>query len=438
MKLLFLTHYFPPEGNAPATRTWEHCRRWAAAGDEITVVTGVPNVPAGVIYNGYRNPLFATEEEMDGMRVLRVRTFIAANAGTAKRIANFLSFMVSATLRALFLAKPDAVIATSPQFFCGWAGVLVAKLRRVPLVLEIRDLWPESIVTVGAMRKGVVIRLLEWLEQRMYRAADRIVTVGEGYRQQLIERGVQAELIEVVPNGADLDVFVPERKSRQVQERYQVPEDVFTVAFVGTIGMASGLDCVVDAAEKMAAKRAARPVRFLLVGDGAERQRLETEVRRRKLDNVIFTGLVDKVCVREILSFADACLVHLRRADLFETVLPSKMFEAFAMQRPVILGLDGEARKLMEEADAGVAIPPEDSDALMRAIELLADDPGLCDRLGKNGRRFVRERFSRDQLAEEYRAILDGYDPAPRASASRSRRMVGEPDTMALPPESIV
>ena len=437
MKLLFLTHYFPPEGNAPATRTWEHCRRWAAAGDDIAVVTGAPNVPVGVIYDGYRNPLFCDEEQMDGMRVLRVRTFIAANAGTAKRILNFLSYMISATLRSLFLEKPDAVIATSPQFFCGWAGVLVAKLRRVPLVLEIRDIWPESIVTVGAMKKGIAIRVLEWLEKRMYRAADRIVTVGEGYRQQLIERGVEPERIAVIPNGADLKAFVPGQKSERVQERYYLPENAFTIAFVGTIGMASGLDCVIEAAEKCSEGSVARPVRFMLVGDGAERARLEEDVRRKRLSNVIFTGLVNKDEVRDILRSADACLVHLRRAELFATVLPSKLFEAFAMQRPVILGLEGEARRLLDEADAGIAIAPEDSAALTSAIGLLADDPDLGRRLGENGRRFVRGKYNRDQLASEFRDLLDDYDPGPHAS-STAKQNGKDPVAAVLPPSALM
>ena len=338
-------------------------------------------------------------------------------------------------MRALFLEKPDAVIATSPQFFCGWAGVLVAKLRRVPLVLEIRDIWPESIVTVGAMKKGIVVRLLERLEKGMYHAADRIVTVGEGYRQQLIERGVAPERISVVPNGADLKSFVPGAKSAQVQDRYQLPEEAFTVAFVGTIGMASGLDCVIDAAEKINTDRIARPVRFLLVGDGAERERLESEVKCRGLDSVIFTGLVDKSEVREILRGADACLVHLRRAELFATVLPSKMFEAFAMQRPVILGIEGEARRLLAEADAGIAIPPENADALTGAIELLADDPELCRRYGENGRRFVRERFNRDQLATEFRDLLSEFDPAPNAASIKSREP-GVSEAAILPPRT--
>ena len=206
MRVLFLTHYFHPEGNAPGTRVYELCRRWVAMGHAVTVITGVPNVPNGVAYEGYENKWFQ-RERVDGIETIRVWTYLAPNKGTARRILNYLSLMLSATVAALYVRKPDLVIATSPQFFCGWAGVWVGRLRRIPFILEVRDLWPESIVAVGAMRAGRWLRLLKWLEKRMYAAATRIVTVGEGYRRCLIEKRVAAERISVVMNGIDREVF---------------------------------------------------------------------------------------------------------------------------------------------------------------------------------------------------------------------------------------
>ena len=203
LRILFLSHYFHPEGNAPATRVTEMTRRWAAQGHDVTVITGVPNVPDGVVYPGYRNRWLQRETHA-GVEVVRVWTYLAPNKGTARRILNYVSFMLTAALAGLFVRRPDVVIATSPQFFCGWAGVIVTALRRLPFVLEIRDLWPESIEAVGAMRNRRLLRFLEWLEQRMYAAASRIVTVGDGYRAKLIERGVDPERIDVIPNGVDL------------------------------------------------------------------------------------------------------------------------------------------------------------------------------------------------------------------------------------------
>src|SRR5262245_3563787 len=206
MRILFLSHYFFPEGNAPATRVHELGRRWARMGHQVTVITCAPNVPRGVVYAGYVNRPYQ-REVVDGVEVRRVWTHLAANEGSVRRIANYLSFLVTGTLAALAAPRPDVLIATSPQFFCGLAGAVASGLRRVPFVLEVRDLWPESIVAVGAMRPSRAIRLLEGLERRLYAAATRIVTVGEGYRRKLAERGVAPERVELVPNGVDLAMF---------------------------------------------------------------------------------------------------------------------------------------------------------------------------------------------------------------------------------------
>jgi colanic acid biosynthesis glycosyl transferase WcaI len=195
VRILFLTHYFPPEVNAPATRTFEHCVRWARAGHDVTVVTCAPNCPGGVVYPGFRNAWRPQVEWVEGVRVVRVWTYLAPNAGTVRRILNYLSYMASAVLASLRLPRPDVVIATSPQFFCGWAGVLVARMKRRPLVLEIRDIWPESIRAVGAIRRRPLLRLLEKLERRMYLAADHVVTVGQGYRERILQRADVADRI---------------------------------------------------------------------------------------------------------------------------------------------------------------------------------------------------------------------------------------------------
>ena len=405
--ILFLTHYFAPEGNAPASRTFENCRRWVADGHRVTVITGAPNVPSGVVYEGYRNRLVQTEW-MDGIRVIRVWTLMAANRGTLRRTLNFLSFMAAATVRALFVGGVDVVIATSPQFFCGWAGVLASKLGGHRFLLEIRDLWPESIETVGAVGNRLAIGALSRLEEAMYRAADRIVTVGGGYRRKLIERGVPAGRIAVVTNGADLDVYVPGEPDEAVVARYGLAGK-FTVAYVGTLGMACGLDCVLDAAETLRAG-GDDGVRFLLVGDGARRAELEAASRARDLTNVWFTGRLGKEEIPPLLRSVDACLVHLRRAPLFETVLPSKIFEAFAMGRPILIGVPGDATAVVERARGGLAFEPENADDLLEKLGKMRADPALRAQLGKNGRRCVEREFSRDALAADYSRIIESLD----------------------------
>jgi len=404
MRILFLSHYFPPEGNAPAARTYDNTVRWARAGHAVTVLTGVPSHPAGVAFPGYRNRL-RQRETVEGVEVVRVVTYLAPNRGTTRRIANYVSYMISATAFASGLPRPDVVVATSPQFFCGWAGVLTSRLRRAPLVLEIRDLWPESIAAVGALRNRALLRFLERLERAMYRAAALVVTVGQGYRRELLARGVSDERLAVVPNGIDLARFAP-REPDLALKRSLGLEGRFVVGYSGTIGMASGLGVVLRAAQALG--RAGRDdVAFLLVGDGAVREELSTEARRLGLARVVFAGRQDPARMPAFLSICDVCLVHLRKVELFTTVLPSKIFEAAGMGRPILLGVGGEAREIVERAGCGEYVEPENEGALIEAVLRLAADPARCRALGQAGRAYVARHHDRDRLAADYLGLLE-------------------------------
>jgi len=408
LRLLFLSHYFPPEGNAPATRVHAFCRRWvrrAARPFDVTVITCAPNVPDGVVYEGYRNRL-SQRERVDEIDVVRVWTYLAPNAGTVRRILNYLSYMFSATVRAAFVRRPDVVIATSPQFFCGWAGVLVSWLRWAPFVLEIRDIWPESIVAVGALRRGRLVRLLEWLERRMYAAANHVVTVGEGYRRELVAKGVPEDRITVVTNGIDGERYRPQLPDAALMARHN-PDGRFVCAYIGTVGMAAGLDVVVRAADLL--RRDGRhDVRFLVVGDGATRDELAAQVTAAGLDDLItVTGRQPKELMPAFLSISDCCLVHLRKTSLFETVLPSKIFEAAAMERPIVLGVGGCAAELVREAGCGICIEPGNEAELVAAIDDLRTNPERRAALGRAGRERLSGRYDVDRLAEEYADVVE-------------------------------
>jgi glycosyltransferase involved in cell wall biosynthesis len=413
MRVLFLTHYFFPEGNAPATRVYEVCRRWVELGHRVTVVTGAPNVPSGVVYEGYANRWFQ-REEVAGIETLRVWTWLAANRGTVRRTLNYLSFLVAATLAGLLAPRPDVVIATSPQFFCGWAGALVSRARRLPFVLEVRDLWPESIASVGALRKSPLLRLLERLERALYRAATRIVTVGEGYRDQLVGRGVPSERIEVIPNGVDREMFQDRGGGAALRRRYGLGQ-AFVCSYVGTIGMASGLDVVLRAA-RLLREEGRADIRFALVGDGAIREELEERARREGLSEVVFTGRRDKREMPDHLAMTDACLVHLARKDLFRTVLPSKIFEAAAMRKPIVLGVQGRAAELVDGAGAGICIEPENERQLVDAVTRLAADRELAARLGQAGYDEIAARFEWGGLAGRYAELAGKVAEAGRGS----------------------
>jgi len=392
MHILFLSHYFPPEVNAPATRTYEHCRRWVKAGHRVTVITCTPNCPSGVVFEGYQNR-WLQKETVDGIQVVRVWTYLSPNKGFLKRIANYLSYLLSASLCAVTVRGVDVIVATTPQFFCGWAGVICGCLRRRPFLLEVRDIWPESIVTVGAIKSARIRRVLEWLELRMYAAAQRIVTVGNGYRDRLLDRGVPAEKIAVVPNGVDTTQFVP-RPHFSASRNRVTGDGRFVCTYVGTVGMAHGLDVVLRAAQKL--KSAGRcNVEFRIVGDGADRGALQNEAKSRRLDNVVFTGLVPKARMPEVIADSDACLVHLKKAELFETVIPSKIFEIMAMNVPIIMGVRGQAQEIVLSPSAGVAMTPEDEDSLIAGIDAIGADRAAF----RQGRRYVAEHFDRDVLA---------------------------------------
>ncbi len=401
MRILFLTDNFPPETNAPATRTHEHTKRWAAAGHEVTVITGVPNFPSGKIHAGYRNKPWQ-QETMDGVRVIRVWTYITANEGFLKRTLDYLSFMVTGGLAGLFVKRPDVIVATSPQFFCALGGCLLSIVRRRPFVFELRDLWPDSITAVGAMRESTAIRMLRRLEYWLYRRATRIVSVTHSFKEILVRNGIPANKIAVVPNGVDPEAFTPGPKPAELERRLGL-KGKFVAAYVGTLGMAHGLGTILDAAERLKARA---DIAFVLVGTGAEHAKLEAEARDRGLVNVRFVGSVSKAEVKDYWRLCDVALVLLRDLPLFRHVIPSKIFEAWGSGRPVILGVAGESAGIVQDSQGGRVIPPENAETLALSIAELAATPGLAADLGRNGRRFVTGSYDRSVLARQMLDVL--------------------------------
>lgn len=401
MHILFLTHYFPPEVNAPASRTFENACRWVREGHEVTVITCAPNHPDGVLYPGYRNRI-RQWEEVAGIRVLRVITYLSANAGFLKRTLNYLSYMVSATLLSCLVRKVDIVISTSPQFFCGMAGLWTASLKRRPWILEIRDLWPESIIAVGAIRNRPIISALESIETLLYRRADHIVSVTESFKEHIAARGIAPERISVLTNGADLSQYQPLGRENGIRSELDL-EGKFIASYIGTHGMAHGLDTVLKAADLL---REEKNIIFLLVGGGAERERLLAKREEMGLENVLMLPQQPKERMPHVLAASDACLVLLKKRDLFKTVIPSKIFEAMAMERPIILGVEGESKGIIEEGNCGRCIEPENERDLAESVLQLSRDPGAGKQMGLNGGRFVRERFDRDVLARRYLAVI--------------------------------
>lgn len=404
MHILFLTDNFPPEVNAPASRTFEHCREWVRAGNQVTVITCAPNFPTGKVYPGYKNRLWQTEM-MEGIRVIRVWTYITANEGFAKRILDYVSYMVAATSASPFVRKPDLVIGTSPLLFTVMAAWAVGFLKRIPFVFELRDIWPESIKAVGAMSDSVVIRFFEKIEMFLYRKAARIVSVTNSFKQTLIKRGVDGGKIEVVTNGVDISRFKPSAKDGELVRRYGL-EEKFVAGYIGTHGMAHALETILEAADKIRALPDGGRFRFILLGHGARKEVLKEKARQMGLDNVLFIDSVPKEEVVRYWSLLDVSIIHLKKTPLFTTVIPSKLFECMGMGIPVLHGVAGESAAIVEHEKCGLVFEPENSDELIDKLVRLSGEPGVYQELQANCLRGAA-KYDRKVLAAKMLAILE-------------------------------
>jgi colanic acid biosynthesis glycosyl transferase WcaI len=412
MKILYVSQYFPPEMGAPAARAAELSRHWAATGHDVTVLTGFPNHPTGVIPPEYRDKFrrLVAHEQTNGVNVVRTWLLPFPNRKAHKRMLNYSSFCISAASTGLFLSRPDVVIATSPQLLVGLSGWWLARWKRVPFVFEVRDLWPESLAAVG-MGKGdsLLHRSLAKIAGFLYRHANRIVVVTPAFEDYLVEHwNVPREKISVIENGVETQLFAPEPLAGGTGSnlrRELDAEEKFVVSYIGTMGMAHGLETIIAAAIQL---RATNPdVVFLMVGEGAAKERIATLARERGLNNLRFVDQQPREKIPAYIAASDVCLVLLKKTDLFKTVIPTKMLEFMSCARPVILGVDGQARAILEEARAGLAIEPENSDALVNAIRYLAANREEARELGQNGRAHILRRFSRPQTAERYIRVLE-------------------------------
>ncbi len=402
LKILYISHYFPPEVNAPAVRVSEMAQRWTDSGADVTVLTCFPNHPTGIIPEEYRG-LLRSQEKRGAINVVRTYVYAAANKGFLKRVINFLSFMLSAIfLGTPCVGKPDIMIATSPQFFVAVAGYVISRLKRCKFVFEIRDLWPEEIVAVGAIKNKLVIKFLETIEMFLYRKADLIVAVAEGTIDILKERGIPASKMALVPNGVDIDLFSRCAGGENVRRELGLDTE-FVAGYIGTHGMAHKLGTVLDAANLL---KEHKDIRFLFVGDGADKKNLEKQAKDMGLDNVIFHPQIPRSRVADFYAACNTCLVPLRKADLFTKNIPSKIYEIMASRRPIIISTEGESRRLVELSGAGLGSRPEDPQGIAEKIQYLRDNNDICLEMGESGYSFALANSSRSRLADYYLELL--------------------------------
>lgn len=385
MKILFITDNFPPEVNAPANRGFDHAFEWVKMGHEVTVITCHPNFPKGEIFDGYKNSLY-NEEYNQGIRVVRVWSFISANEGFIKRSLDYFSFAISSFIAGVFL-KTDVILATSPQFFTALSAKLLSFIKRKPWIIEIRDLWPDSIVAVGSLStKSNIYKLLKMLEGYFYRTAKRVVVVTDSFKQYLIQdHKITEEKIGVFKNGiirnSLSDMNIEELKA--LRESLKIQSDYKIISYIGTHGLAHGLKFILHCAKSLENSN----FHFLFIGHGAEKRELLKLKDKLKLSNVTFIDTLPKSEVYKYIHLSDYALVNLKKSDEFKNVIPSKIFENILARKPILLGVEGESKKIIEGYNVGICFEPENEKEFINALHEISSlvkskeyDSG-CDRL---------------------------------------------------------
>lgn len=400
MHIVFVTHYFTPEVNAPAQRAHGLAKAWVGQGCEVTIVTAAPSHPYGQVYDGYKNE--KTEEWVDGIRVLRLKTTLGANAGKFRRARNYLSFLTAVSLNAKKLGDVDIVISTSPHLLCGLSGLFASWRIKSPWVIEVRDIWPDSIVAVGATGDNLIIRTLSAIVRWAYHRSDKVVSVSPGFAEHFANQGLPASKVALIPNGIDTNRAPAPASFDDIPELTPL-RDRFIAAYLGTIGMAHSVGTILDAANLL---KDNHKIGFLIAGSGAERDVIFQRVRDENLQNVVVMDQQPKHRIEQIWGLVSASIVLLKDHEVFKTVIPTKLLEGLSMGRPILLGIRGQAKEILDASEGGIAFEPENASELVSALETLSEDPESARQFGQQGREFVRAEFNRETLSERYLTLL--------------------------------
>lgn len=403
MKILFITDNFPPEVNAPANRGFDHAVEWVKMGYQVTVITCQPNFPKGEIFKGYKNSLY-TLENIQGIRVVRVWSFITANEGFLKRSLDYFSFAISSFIAGIFI-KTDVILATSPQFFTTFSGNLLSLFKRKPWILEIRDLWPDSIVAVGALSsESNIYKFLKRLESYFYRSAKRVIVVTDSFKEYLIQNHkITEEKIGVFKNGiigsSLSDMNIEELKA--LRESLIISSDSKIISYIGTHGLAHGLEFIMHCAKSLENSN----LHFLFIGDGAKKRELLDLKDKLKLSNVSFIDTLPKSKVYKYIHLSDYALVNLKKSDEFKNVIPSKIFENIAARKPILLGVDGESKKIIQDYNVGISYEPENEKEFLKALDQISLLSG-SDQF-EQGRQKLLMDFDRNKIARQMGKFIE-------------------------------
>ena len=400
MKLLILTQYFPPEVGAPQNRLFELAVRLQQLGVDITVLTAMPNYPQMKIYEGYRHKKYMYEE-MDGLKIHRTSIYVSQNKSILNRLRNYFSFVVSSAINGIFkLGAFDVLLCESPPLFLGYTAMYLAKNKKAKLVFNVSDLWPESAEKLGVVTNKRLLNLAYRLEEKIYKKSVLVTGQTQGICENIMQRFPSVKTFWL-PNGVDLNFYNPSLiKPGDWRKNNAFEEDDFILLYAGIIGIAQGLDIILKVAKDLSHLT---QIKFVLLGSGPEKQKLMLQKEIEVLKNVFFIDAVTKTQMPAILSSVNAAIIPLRKLDLFLGAIPSKIFETLAMKVPILLGVDGEAKKLfIEQGNCGIFFEPENNKQLAEAVLNLFQNNALGKQLGENGRRFVEQHFNRENIAARF------------------------------------
>jgi len=405
MNILYLSQYFPPEAGATQTRAYEMARNWVRQGHAVTMLTEFPNHPSGLIPPEYRAKLYE-KDVLDGIEVIRVWVKASPRKNFANRMLFYLTYMIGASIAGLTLARQgyDLVYASSPPLFVGGAALFLSWARRLPLFFEIRDLWPESAVALGELTHPCAIALATRLEEACYARARLVVVVTQGILDRLLQRGYPHSKLTLIPNGANVEMFSFSPGDRARLRQALNLGDKFVAIYAGIHGVAQGLETVIEAARLLKDEPG---IHFLLVGDGPRKASLLELADSLQLPNLSLLPEQPREAIVDYLSATDIALIPLRNLELFKGALPSKMFDAWACERPILLNVDGEARQVMQQAGGGVFVPPEDPRLLADALLQLRQQPEACRQMGLSGRQYTLQNYSRQAQATKLAQLLE-------------------------------
>ena len=402
MKILFLTQYCPPEVGAPQNRIFEFAKHMKSFGHEVTILTALPNYPKGEIFEGYRNKRVVLEK-IDGIQIVHTGIYVSKEKTFIKRIKNYLSFAISSVIQgSKYIDKQDVIITESPPIFLGWSGYILSKRKGAKFVFNISDLWPESAVKLGVLHNKILIGLSTWLEEFCYRKADAITGQTQGIVDNIVSRGFDKNKIHLITNGVDTEFFKKENRSEEFRLDSGI-SNKFAVVYAGIHGLAQGLEVIISCADIL---RSYDKIQFVFVGDGPEKSKLIELAEEKHLSNVTFLPMHVKNDMPKIIASMDATIIPLKKLDIFKGALPSKMFECLSSELPIILSVAGEAERLINNAEGGIVVEPENPKQISEAVLKLYNDEQLRKELGHNGREFIIENYSRSNISKKLENIL--------------------------------